>query len=288
MTEETGSGRNNERRRNLTEEIREEMGEEMISDKNIKAVIFDLDGTLLYTLEDLKNSLNYTLRQYKMPERTLEETRRFVGNGLMKLLERATPADTPESVRKEMYQVFKTHYDAHCLDATKPYEGVPELLERLKDEGYLLAIVSNKVDSAVKELARQFFPQVDAAIGERPGVRPKPAPDTVQEALAELEAVRKKREKRSESEPDRKKQERSAGTDAESSVALCPEDCIYVGDSEVDLATAKAAGMPCISVLWGFREKEELLKNGADRFAEKPEDVSSMICRSRGSGNGRG
>ncbi len=214
-------------------------------DKNINAVIFDLDGTLLYTLEDLKNALNYTLKRFGMPGRTLDETRRFVGRGLMVLLEKATPPETDEMTRREMYNVFKDYYDAHCLDATGPYEGVTELLRKLKDEGYLLAIVSNKVDSAVKELAEQFFPEVDAAIGERPGVRPKPAPDTVKEALLEL--------------------------------GKKPEACIYVGDSEVDLATARAAGMPCISVLWGFREKEELLENGATMFAETPEDVLRIL-----------
>lgn len=212
----------------------------------IKAVIFDLDGTLLYTLEDLADAMNYTLRRFNMPERTLDEVRRFVGNGIRKLIRRAVPAETTEETVDEMFKCFKPYYDEHCLDKTKVYDGMLEELEVLYNKGYKLAIVSNKVDSAVKELNEKFFSKyISVAIGEKEGVRRKPAPDTVIAALSEL--------------------------------GISKEEAIYVGDSDVDFETAKNSGLPCISVLWGFRDKEFLIEHGAQNFAEKPAEISRLI-----------
>lgn len=210
------------------------------------AVIFDMDGTLLDTLEDLKDAVNAALRALSMPERTLEEIRRFVGNGAKLLLERAVPGGRENPECDRALALFREHYSRHCNDRTKAYEGVLPLLRRLKEEGYALAIVSNKPDAAVKELAGIYFEGlVETAIGERPGTAKKPAPDTVFAALKEL--------------------------------AVPAERAVYVGDSEVDVETAVNAGLPCISVLWGFREREFLLENGADCFVEKPEEIWEYI-----------
>ena len=153
---------------------------------------------------------------------------------------------TPKELVEEMLPVFKEHYDAHCLDNTKPYDGIVDLMRELKQRGYKMAIVSNKIDSAVKELNRRFFSGViEVAIGEREGIRRKPAPDTVFAALKELKSEKK--------------------------------NSIYIGDSEVDYATAKNAGIPCISVLWGFRDKKYLKEIGADVFAEDPSDIMDLL-----------
>ena len=212
-----------------------------------KAVIFDLDGTLLDTLEDLKDAVNYALNERGIPaQHTVPEMRRFFGNGILYALKQAEP-DLGEEELAEVVKVFTDYYGKHCLDKTCPYEGISELVKTLKEEGYLMAIVSNKVDVAVKELAARFFPEIAVAIGEREGIRRKPAPDTVLQAMKELNV--------------------SAG------------DSVYVGDSEGDLATASAAGLPCISVLWGFRDRELLLAEGAECFAETPEDVRKELER---------
>ncbi|MCR5148227.1 MAG: HAD family hydrolase [Eubacterium sp.] len=211
-----------------------------------KAVIFDLDGTLLYTLEDLRDAMNYTLREFNMPERSLEEVRSFVGNGIKNLIRRAAAPGTTEEVIEQMFECYKPYYDEHCLDKTGTYDGIPELLEVLYNKGYSLAIVSNKVDSAVKELNERFFSKyVKVAIGEKPGIRRKPAPDTVETALSEL--------------------------------GISAEDAVYVGDSDVDVATAANSGLPCISVLWGFRDKEFLVEHGGKIFVDTPEEVVSIV-----------
>lgn len=214
----------------------------------INTVIFDMDGTVLYTLVDLRDATNVILKQYGYPERSLEEVRRFVGNGIRRLIERAVPEGVAGDTDKidRMFKDFSAWYDVHCLDHTGPYDGIPELLQDLKAEGYRLAIVSNKLDTAVKELNEKFFADaVSVAIGEKPGVRKKPAPDTVFEALKEL-----------------------GSTAAES---------VYIGDSDVDIETAENAGMPCISVLWGFRDRDFLTAHGAKRFAERPGDITDFL-----------
>ena len=148
----------------------------------------------------------------------------------------------------EMLPVFREHYNAHCLDRTGPYTGIPELMRNLRNHGYKLAIVSNKIDSAVKELNAKFFHDyVDVAIGEREGTRRKPAPDTVIQALAELKSAK--------------------------------EEAVYVGDSEVDLQTASNSGLPCITVLWGFRDKEFLEEQGASVFASTPKEVFDLLLQ---------
>lgn len=191
-----------------------------------RAIIFDLDGTLLDTLEDLKDSLNVALAGKRLPGRTLEEVRRFVGNGIHKLIERAVPEGTSGEVVEQVFQDFRSYYLKHCEDKTCAYPGIRELLEELEGRGISVAIVSNKADAAVKELAKNYFPKVGVAIGEREGIARKPAPDSVFEAM------------------------RLLGASA--------EETLYVGDSDVDIATAKNAGLPCVSVTWGFREEEFL------------------------------
>lgn len=216
-----------------------------MSDRKITTVIFDLDGTLLDTLEDLKNATNYALNVCGMPERTLGEIRQFVGNGVRNLMIRAVPQgeDNPEFERA--FAVFKEYYGEHCNDTTKAYDGIPELLQELKNAGYAMAIVSNKIDSAVQDLNNRYFPQVDVAIGDRENLKRKPDPDSVFLALKELGRTR--------------------------------EEAVYVGDSDVDLATAQNAGLPCISVLWGFRDREFLVQHGAKIFVEKPIEITGVL-----------
>lgn len=207
-----------------------------------KTYIFDLDGTLLSTLADLAASTNYALRTHHMPERSIDEVRRFVGNGVKKLMERAIPDGLNNPLFEETFATFRQHYMQHNLDTTQPYPGIMQLLEQLKAEGKNIAVVSNKFYAATRELCRHFFGElVPVAIGEREDIRKKPAPDTVIEALREL------------------------GVDKEGAV--------YIGDSDVDIMTAKNSGMPCVSVLWGFRDKEFLLEHGATTLISQPKDM---------------
>ncbi|MCI9464843.1 MAG: HAD-IA family hydrolase [Lachnospiraceae bacterium] len=214
----------------------------------ISTVIFDLDGTLLNTLEDLADSVNYALRQSHLPERTLEEVRNFVGNGVAKLMERAIPEGKDHPLYEETLQTFRQYYAVHCKDKTKPYEGIMDMLDVLCKDGYHLAIVSNKFDAAVKELSALYFgDRILASIGESEKVRKKPAPDTVYQALEEL--------------------------------SVCAEQAVYVGDSDVDIQTAANVPMPCISVTWGFRSRERLLEAGADvsRMIRRPEELPPLL-----------
>lgn len=207
--------------------------------KEFETYVFDLDGTLLETLKDLAASTNYALRTHNMPEHSIEDVRMFVGNGVKKLMERAIPNGIENPQFEDVYATFHQHYLEHNLDTTKPYEGIPELLAELKARGKKLAIVSNKFYAATQELARHFFPDtIEVAIGERENIKKKPAPDTVIEALRQLGASR--------------------------------ETAVYIGDSDVDIMTAKNCDMPCASVLWGFRDKEFLMEHGATFFVEKP------------------
>lgn len=207
-----------------------------------KTIIFDLDGTLLDTLEDLYLSTNAALESCGFPLRTKDEVRQFVGNGVRNLMRRAVPEGEGNPRFEECFLTFQKHYAAHLNDHTGPYEGVAELLEKLSKLGYPMAIVSNKSDYAVKELNRNVFGTlIPVAIGESEGVRRKPEPDTVYEAIQELGAHK--------------------------------EDCIYVGDSEVDLQTAKNCGIPCISVSWGFRGREVLEGLGAKRIVDTTKEL---------------
>lgn len=211
--------------------------------QNIETYIFDLDGTLLDTLKDLASSTNYALRQYGMPEHSIDDVRCFVGNGVRKLIERAVPEGTENPKFENVYETFRQHYMHHSLDTTHPYDGIPETLRELKQRGCKLAVVSNKMMAATKELVAHFFPEIDVAIGENEagGIRKKPAPDTVEEALRQLGATK--------------------------------ESAVYVGDSDVDIQTAQNVGIPCVSVLWGFRDKQFLLAHGATNFVLHPKEL---------------
>lgn len=214
--------------------------------KKYDTVIFDLDGTLLDTLEDLTDSVNYVMGKYGFPAHTPGEVCSFVGNGLHRLMERALPADVNGEVFKRVFDEFCAYYGTHCAVKTRPYDGIPELLNELRAQGISLAIVSNKGDFAVQELAELYFKgQIAAAIGEREGIRRKPAPDTVLEALRKL------------------------GSDKNRT--------LYVGDSEVDIKTAENAGIPCVSVTWGFRDRAFLERHGAACFADVPRDILRFL-----------
>ena len=206
--------------------------------------IFDLDGTLLDTLADLAAAVNYALRQHGMPEHTIDDVRRFVGNGVRKLMERAIPDGEKNPDFEATFATFREYYMHHSLDNTRPYPGIIETLEALKEQGCRLAVVSNKMMAATKELCQHFFAEtIEVAIGENEaaGIRKKPAPDTVFEALRQL------------------------GEEKDSAV--------YVGDSDVDLETANNSGLPCISVLWGFRDRDFLIQHGAKTFISAPSEL---------------
>ena len=212
--------------------------------------IFDLDGTLLDTLQDLANSVNYALRQYGLPEHSLDDVRRFVGNGVRLLMERAVPDGAQHPQFETVFATFRQHYMEHSLDTTRPYDGIVETIHELKQRGCRLAVVSNKMMAATQELVTHFFPEIEVAIGEHEaaGIRKKPAPDTVYEALRQLGLV----------------------------VGGLPAETVYVGDSDVDIATARNSGLPCISVLWGFRDKPFLMEHGATTFVSTPQELLTI------------
>lgn len=211
-----------------------------------KAAVFDLDGTLLDTLEDLTDSVNAALEKYHYPQKTIEQVRTYVGNGIRNLIMRCLPQGEENPDYERVFQTFRSHYKDNCQNKTKPYPGIEELLRSLKNEGIKLAIVSNKADFAVKELNQFYFKELGmAAIGEREGIARKPEPDSVYQALKEIGASK--------------------------------DTAVYVGDSEVDILTAANADMPCISVLWGFRSKETLERHHAAYFAETTNDVYCLI-----------
>ena len=226
--------------------------------------IFDLDGTLLDTLQDLADSVNYALRQHRMPQHSLDDIRRFVGNGVRKLMERAVPEGTQNPLFETVFADFRQYYMHHSMDTTRPYDGIPELLQQLKQRGCRMAVVSNKMMAATQELVAHFFPEIEVAIGEHEaeGIRKKPAPDTVYEALRQLATS---------SDPSQGG-ESPAGckVTANSSPLGRSGEVVYVGDSEVDIQTARNSGLPCISVLWGFRDQQFLKENGATTFVATP------------------
>lgn len=225
-------------------------------------IIWDLDGTLMDTIEDLKNAVNYALRSNGMNERTLDEVRQFVGNGVRRLMELAVPESleggrlNPELFERVLAE-FRSYYVEHCQDNTGLYEGIADALKQLKEKGIRMAVVSNKLQPGVTELvnstvhtvgksdALRLCDYMDVAIGERPEVARKPAPDMVLKALEELGVER--------------------------------DEAVYIGDSEVDVATARNSGMDCISVLWGFRDIDLLKEHGADTFVKHPSEIVSMF-----------
>lgn len=212
--------------------------------KQYDTYIFDLDGTLLNTLDDLASSVNFALQSYGMPIHTRDDIRRFVGNGVRLLMIRAVPDGEKNPQFEEVFNTFRQYYMQHSLDTTRPYDGIQEVLLTLRQRGCRLAVVSNKFDAATKELCKYFFPHsIEVAVGEHEaeGIRKKPAPDTVIEALSQL--------------------------------GVSADNAVYVGDSDVDLQTAHNAGLPCISVLWGFRDKDFLLAHGATTFITSPQEL---------------
>lgn len=212
----------------------------------IATIVFDLDGTLMDTLQDLAVSTNYALRQYGFPQHSIDAVRSFVGNGVRVLMERALPGGAANPMFDEVFRTFKEHYVAHCRDHSGLYPGIAEMLDTLKASGYQLAVVSNKLQAGVTELQQSYFaPWIQVAVGERPEVRRKPAPDMVLQAIRELGADLK--------------------------------ETVYIGDSDVDIETARQCGIPCISVLWGFRDRDFLTTCGASYFAETPQDVVRLI-----------
>lgn len=214
--------------------------------KKYTTVVFDMDGTVLNTLDDLTESVNYALSKFDMPLKTKKEVRSFLGNGNLRLMQLSVPNGNDNAKFEEVYDCFKEYYVVHCNDKSKPYDGILELMKDLENKGYKMAIVSNKYDEAVKELNSKYFAKyVSVAVGDREGKKKKPAPDLVEVALEEL-----------------------GSSKAES---------IYIGDSEVDMATAKNSNLDCITVTWGFRDKDYLIENGATIIADKPEDISNIL-----------
>lgn len=214
--------------------------------RKFDTVLFDLDGTLLDTLEDIRDATNHTLRAMGYPERTLAEMRRFVGNGAQMQLRRALGEGADEETLRRALEIYKPYYAEHCRIRTRPYEGIPALLRTLKAEGWRIAVVSNKPDEAVRPLAEEHFSTpCDCAMGETAARRRKPAPDMVLDALEVLGAEK--------------------------------ERAVYVGDSEVDIETAKNAGIACISVSWGFRDREQLIAAGAREIAENAEELKTLL-----------
>ena len=213
---------------------------------NYKLAIFDLDGTILDTLEDLADAVNYGLRSMGYPERSIDEVRRFVGNGIALLMKRAVPEGTSDEDCEKALGYFKEFYALHCEDKTGPYPGINDLLKELRAAGCKTAVVSNKIDSAVQTLINNQFPGCfDYALGEIPECRRKPAPDMCEKVLRELD--------------------------------IHKEDSVYIGDSDVDLETAANSGLPCIGVEWGFRGREFLKEHGAELIAATPEDIKKWV-----------
>ncbi len=211
-----------------------------------QTVIFDMDGTILETLEDMYHSVNVTMDHMGCPRRTMAEVRRFVGNGADKLIERCMPMGEKDPRFSAALTFYRAYYAAHAQRQTAPYPGVPELLHKLQVRGVQTAVVSNKPDGAVQQLAERYFPGLfAAAVGDRAGWQKKPAPDSVAAVMRSLHAS--------------------------------PETTAYVGDSEVDIATAQNAGLPCISVTWGFRDESELKARGARLLAHSAEELLTLL-----------
>lgn len=210
------------------------------------AIVFDLDGTLIDTLEDLKDSVNFALNKFGFPERNLDEIRSFVGNGVKRLVYLSVPDGTDEETSAKCLEIFKEHYKGNSRNKTAPYEGIPEMLEKVQAAGFKTAVVTNKIQDAAIEIIRCFFGgKIDVIIGQVDGVAQKPEPDGVWLALEKLGADRSK--------------------------------AVYIGDSEVDCMTAHNAGLPCIGVTWGFRSREVLEENKAEFIVDSPEKILDCV-----------
>lgn len=215
-------------------------------ERRYKLVIFDMDGTILDTLADLSAAINHTLACFGLPPRSREEVRSFLGNGSRRLVELSVPEGTPAARADELLDYYSAYYKEHCAVHTCPYEGVPELLQALRQRGVLTAVVSNKPDFGVQKLCEQYFAGFfDFYCGERAGIRRKPAPDSILEVLRRLR--------------------------------MRPEDAVYVGDSEVDVAAAANAGLNCIAVSWGFRSVPELQAAGAQEIVNNTGELQARL-----------
>ena len=211
-----------------------------------KAIIWDLDGTLLDTLQDLADAVNHSLETYGLPVKTKEEIRAIVGRGIRHLVENAVPMGTDPATIDAVFGEFCTYYAAHSADATAPYAGIPAMLEKLSRAGVKMAIVSNKADFAVQDLVMRYFgEEITLAVGAREDIPKKPAPDMVEYALARL--------------------------------GVTKAEAAYVGDSEVDVLTARNTGMDCLAVDWGFRSRETLREAGAERIFSTPQELMESI-----------
>ena len=221
----------------------------------ITTIIFDLDGTLMNTLDDLHDSISYALREAGLEPNPKQDTRRYLGNGIRNLVNKSVEQTCPEAdeaLKEHVLETFRAYYVAHSMDKTAPYEGVEGMLKECKERGFHTAIVSNKLDPAVKDLHKAFFAdKIDVAIGETEMVKRKPAPDMVNEAIRQL------------SQLHGEKIEKSA--------------CIYIGDSEVDLKTAENSELPCIAVSWGFRDRDFLIERGAEVIIDSPDELFEYL-----------
>lgn len=212
------------------------------------AVIFDLDGTILSTLDDLADSVNFALRNNALPERTIDEVRCFVGNGIRLLIERAVPKECEKTIVDSVFFDFKAHYKTNCTNKTMPYDGIIDMLNNLKDIGIKLGVLSNKADFAVQELCERYFCNIfDGVLGEVENTPKKPAPDGVYNIIEKMGVVTPR--------------------------------CVYVGDSDVDVLTAKNANLDCIAVSWGFRDVDNLKNAGAEVIVSTPEELFEEITR---------
>lgn len=211
-----------------------------------KLAIFDLDGTLLDTLEDLAASLNFALSRSGYSQRTLEEVRSFVGNGVRRLVEQGLPKDVSPEITERAYTDFVCHYKVHSADHTQPYPGIPELLYSLRQQGMKIAVVTNKLHAPAQALCQRYFPGlIDLTVGQSPTLPKKPAPDSTLLILSQL--------------------------------GIANKDAVYIGDSDVDIFTAQNAKLPCISVTWGFQSREKLLGAGAKTLADSVSDLLTLL-----------
>ncbi|MCR4618941.1 MAG: HAD family hydrolase [Lachnospiraceae bacterium] len=211
-----------------------------------KLAVFDMDGTILNTLQDITNAINYALRENGYPERSIDEVRFFVGNGLKKLVDRAVPDGTSDESKDKVFDTLIPYYRAHSADTTKPYDGIGDLLRKLRDAGVKCAVVSNKADAAVGDLVKDYFDGLfDMWLGERPDVAKKPAPDMTKKVLDGL--------------------------------GFSEDEAVYIGDSDVDIMTARNSGLDEILVDWGFRSREFLVQKGAKRIVSSTDEVFNII-----------
>ena len=209
-------------------------------------IVFDCDGTLLDTLTDLRNTVNYVLRAHDLPERSVSEVKAALGNGVAHLMRQSLPASISDDEFTNYLDEFKAYYGEHLQDYTAPYPGMLDVLDTLRAKGYKLAIVSNKIQEGITPLNKEYFgDRLPVAIGERPGLQRKPAPDMVLQALKELDSTQ--------------------------------SESIYIGDSEVNVATANNSGLLCIGVTWGFRDEQLHKDLGVKYIARKAEDIVTII-----------